>query len=152
MDDNAPAPEPSAASLLIVAAILTPVGISMLLYGLNLVTLDALRPNPHVPRQIFTLISLFTLACAVLAILGAAKAPTAVVNGLGWSTIGLSLVIMTAIAFDPSGSGSCSIGHIPIVGALGQSACRFTFQAFAVLIDLAALAIAANWNLKALRR
>ena len=151
MDDKTPAPEPSATSLLIVAAILAPVGASMLLYGLNLVTLDVMRPNPHVPRLLFTLIGMFTLVCAVLAALRAVNAPKMVINGLGWSTIGLSLVIMTVMAFDTSGHGSCFIGPIAIIGSLGQSACRFTFQALAVLVDAAAIAIAVSWAIKTQR-
>jgi len=152
MDDNAPAPEPSATSLVIVAAILAPVGASMLLYGLNLVTLDMMRPNRHIPRLLYSLLGLFTIACAVLAVLRAAEAPAPVVNGFGWSAIGLSFAILTVMAFDTSGSGSCFISALPIIGDIGQSACRLSLQVLVVLVDAIAIALAASWALKVLRR
>ncbi|MEQ1698279.1 MAG: hypothetical protein ABL901_20810 [Hyphomicrobiaceae bacterium] len=152
MDDNARAAEPSAASLAMVAAILTPVGAAMLLYGLDLVSLDVMRPNRHLPRVLFTLIGIFTLAAAALAALRAVNAPKPVIDGLGWSTVGLSFVILTAMAFDTTGSGSCAIGSLPIIGGLGQSACSLCFQALAVLIDAAAVALAASWAHKSLRQ
>lgn len=136
-------PQRSASPLVlgILAALFGPLGAILLGHGLGAASFDWLHFNPGVPRVIFALIGAFTLASTGLIVLQLVRAPSVLVNAMGFGIIGLSFVIMTVMAFDGHGQASCMLS---ILGSVGRSACDGIFKTLVVITDLIVVLVVAR--------